>query len=199
MTISLQKGGNISLTKTEPGLDKIYVGLGWDARATSGTAFDLDASIFLLTANGTMRSDNDFIFYNNRIAQDGSVEHLGDNTTGVGDGDDELIKIDLSKISPEVTRLVFAVSIYDAETRRQNFGMVSAAFIRVLNATTNNEISRYDLSEDASLETAMIFGEVYRHNNEWKFKAIGQGYVGGLQGLLNTFSAHSNRSSQANA
>jgi tellurium resistance protein TerD len=199
MTISLQKGGNISLTKTEPGLDKIYVGLGWDARATSGAAFDLDASIFLLTSNGTMRSDNDFIFYNNRVAQDGSVEHLGDNTTGIGDGDDEIIKVDLSKISPDVSRLVFAVSIYDAEGRKQNFGMVSSAYIRILNASTNNEISRYDLSEDSSLDTAMIFGEVYRHNNEWKFKAIGQGYLGGLQGLLNSFSRYNQAHTSATA
>jgi len=187
MCISLQKGGNISLTKTEPGLEKIIVGLGWDARSTDGSAFDLDASIFMVTAAGKVRSDYDFIFYNNRVSQDGSVEHLGDNLTGVGEGDDEVVRIDLTKIPAEITRLVFAVSIYEAEARRQNFGMVASAFIRILNNATRGEISRYDLSEDASLETSMIFGEVYRHNTEWKFKAVGQGFRGGFVELIRTF------------
>ncbi len=187
MGISLQKGGNISLTKAEPGLEKIIVGLGWDARSTDGAAFDLDASIFMVTAAGKVRSDYDFIFYNNRVSTDGSVEHLGDNTTGVGEGDDEVIRIDLMKIPDEITRLVFAVSIYEAEARRQNFGMVASAFIRILNNATRSEISRYDLSEDASLETSMIFGEVYRHNTEWKFKAVGQGFRGGFAELIRTF------------
>ncbi|MFY9221339.1 MAG: TerD family protein [Blastocatellia bacterium] len=187
MGISLQKGGNISLTKAEPGLEKIIVGLGWDARSTDGAAFDLDASIFMVTAAGKVRSDYDFIFYNNRVSTDGSVEHLGDNTTGVGEGDDEVIRIDLMKIPAEITRLVFAVSIYEAEARRQNFGMVASAFIRILNNATRSEISRYDLSEDASLETSMIFGEVYRHNTEWKFKAVGQGFRGGFAELIRTF------------
>lgn len=187
MGISLQKGGNISLTKAEPGLEKIIVGLGWDARSTDGAAFDLDASIFMITAAGKVRSDYDFIFYNNRVSQDGSVEHLGDNLTGVGEGDDEVIRIDLMKIPAEITRLVFAVSIYEAEARRQNFGMVASAFIRILNNATRGEISRYDLSEDASLETSMIFGEVYRHNTEWKFKAVGQGFKGGFAELIRTF------------
>lgn len=187
MGISLQKGGNISLTKTEPGLEKIIVGLGWDARSTDGSAFDLDASIFMVTAAGKVRSDYDFIFYNNRVSQDGSVEHLGDNLTGVGEGDDEVVRIDLMKIPAEITRLVFAVSIYEAEARRQNFGMVASAFIRILNNATRGEISRYDLSEDASLETSMIFGEVYRHNTEWKFKAVGQGFRGGFVELIRTF------------
>lgn len=187
MGISLQKGGNISLTKTEPGLEKIIVGLGWDARSTDGSAFDLDASIFMVTAAGKVRSDYDFIFYNNRVSQDGSVEHLGDNLTGVGEGDDEVVRIDLTKIPAEITRLVFAVSIYEAEARRQNFGMVASAFIRILNNATRGEISRYDLSEDASLETSMIFGEVYRHNTEWKFKAVGQGFRGGFVELIRTF------------
>lgn len=187
MGISLQKGGNISLTKAEPGLEKIIVGLGWDARSTDGAAFDLDASIFMVTAAGKVRSDYDFIFYNNRVSTDGSVEHLGDNTTGVGEGDDEVIRIDLMKVPAEITRLVFAVSIYEAEARRQNFGMVASAFIRILNNATRGEISRYDLSEDASLETSMIFGEVYRHNTEWKFKAVGQGFRGGFAELIRTF------------
>jgi tellurium resistance protein TerD len=187
MPISLQKGGNISLTKTEPGLEKVIVGLGWDARMTDGSAFDLDASIFLATASGKVRSDYDFIFYNNRKSQDGSVEHLGDNTTGVGEGDDEVIRIDLVNVPQEITRLVFAVSIYDAETRKQNFGMVASAYMRVLNNATRSEISRYDLSEDGSLETSMIIGEVYRHNTEWKFKAVGQGFRGGFPELVRSF------------
>lgn len=187
MPISLQKGGNISLTKTEPGLEKAIVGLGWDARMTDGSAFDLDASIFLVTASGKVRSDYDFIFYNNRKSQDGSVEHLGDNTTGVGEGDDEVIRIDLANVPQEITRLIFAVSIYEAETRKQNFGMVASAYMRVLNNATRSEISRYDLSEDASLETSMIIGEVYRHNTEWKFKAVGQGFRGGFPELIRSF------------
>lgn len=187
MGISLQKGGNISLTKAEPGLEKIIVGLGWDARSTDGAAFDLDASIFMVTAAGKVRSDYDFIFYNNRVSTDGSVEHLGDNLTGVGEGDDEVVRIDLMKVPAEITRLVFAVSIYEAEARRQNFGMVASAFIRILNNATRGEISRYDLSEDASLETSMIFGEVYRHGTEWKFKAVGQGFRGGFVELIRTF------------
>lgn len=187
MPISLQKGGNISLTKTEPGLEKVIVGLGWDARMTDGSAFDLDASIFLVTASGKVRSDYDFIFYNNRKSQDGSVEHLGDNTTGVGEGDDEVIRVDLANVPQEITRLIFAVSIYDAETRKQNFGMVASAYMRVLNNATRSEISRYDLSEDASLETSMIIGEVYRHNTEWKFKAVGQGFRGGFPELIRSF------------
>jgi tellurium resistance protein TerD len=187
MGISLQKGGNISLTKAEPGLEKIIVGLGWDARSTDGAPFDLDASIFMVTAAGKVRSDYDFIFYNNRVSTDGSVEHLGDNLTGAGEGDDEVVRIDLMKVPAEITRLVFAVSIYEAEIRRQNFGMVASAFIRILNNATRSEISRYDLSEDASLETSMIFGEVYRHGAEWKFKAVGQGFRGGFVELIRTF------------
>ncbi len=187
MGISLQKGGNISLTKTEPGLEKIIVGLGWDARMTDGSAFDLDASIFLVTASGKVRSDYDFIFYNNRKSQDGSVEHLGDNTTGVGEGDDEVIRIDLVNVPQEITRLVFAVSIYEADSRKQNFGMIASAYMRVLNNATRSEISRFDLSEDASLETSMIIGEVYRHNTEWKFKAVGQGFRGGFPELIRSF------------
>lgn len=187
MPISLQKGGNISLTKTEPGLEKVIVGLGWDARMTDGSPFDLDASIFLVTASGKVRSDYDFIFYNNRKSQDGSVEHLGDNVTGAGEGDDEVIRIDLVNVPQEITRLIFAVSIYEAEARKQNFGMVSSAYMRVLNNATRSEISRYDLSEDASLETSMIIGEVYRHNVEWKFKAVGQGFRGGFPELIRSF------------
>lgn len=187
MSISLQKGGNVSLTKSEPGLEKVNVGLGWNARTTSGADFDLDTSVFLLTSSGKVRSDKDFIFFNNLKSPEGSVEHMGDNRTGFGEGDDEVIYIDLIKVPADIIRLVFAVSIYEAESRRQNFGMVSSAFIRISNNTTRREIARYDLSEEASVDSAMIFGEVYRHNGEWKFKAVGQGYVEGFPALVKSF------------
>jgi len=180
MAISLNKGGNVSLSKSEPGLRRITVGLGWDVRSTEGAAFDLDASVFLLGETGKVRSDSDFIFYNNLKSSDGSIEHTGDNLTGEGEGDDEQIKVNLEAVSPDIFKLAFSVTIHDAETRRQNFGQVSSAFIRVVNSETNNEIVRYDLSEDASTETAMVFGEVYRHSGEWKFRAVGQGFAGGL-------------------
>lgn len=187
MSVSLQKGGNISLSKAEPGLEKIIVGLGWDARATSGQGFDLDASVFMLAESGKVRSDADFIFYNNTKSADGSVEHLGDNTTGVGEGDDEVVRVDLTKVPADVKRLVFSVSIHEAEARRQNFGQVSKAWIRVLNNATRNEIAKYDLSEDGGTEGDMIFGEVYRHGEEWKFKAVGQGFDGGFADLVRNF------------
>ena len=187
MGVSLQKGGNISLTKAEPGLEKIIVGLGWNARATTGTAFDLDASIFLLAESGKVRSDADFIYFNNKKSADGSVEHLGDNTTGVGEGDDEVVRVDLARVPDDVQKIVFTVSIYEAEARRQNFGQVAGAFIRILNNATRSEIAKYDLSEDASLESSMIFGEVYRHSGEWKFRAVGQGFAGGLSALVGSY------------
>jgi tellurium resistance protein TerD len=180
MPVSLSKGGNVSLSKEAPGLAAILVGLGWDARATDGAAFDLDASVFLLNETGKVRSDADFVFYNNKIGGNGSIEHTGDNRTGAGDGDDESVKIDLTKVPVDVTKVAFSVTIHEADTRRQNFGMVSKAYIRVVNQAGGTEIARYDLSEDSSTETAMIFGELYRHNSEWKFKAIGQGFAGGL-------------------
>ena len=183
MALSLSKGGNLSLTKADPGLTKILVGLGWDARSTSGGDFDLDASAFLLSASGKVRSDGDFIFYNQLVSTDGSVEHTGDNRTGEGDGDDEAVKVDLARVPQDVSRIIFPVTIHDADSRRQNFGMVKGAFIRVVNGDTNVEVARYDLSEDASTETAMIFGEVYRNGAEWKFRAVGQGYAGGLLAL----------------
>lgn len=183
MAISLQKGGNLSLSKTTPNLSNIVIGLGWDARSTDGAAFDLDASLFMVSATGRVRSDADFIFYNQTRSSCGSVEHTGDNRTGAGDGDDEAIKVNLPKVPAEITRLVVAVTIHDAEARRQSFGQVGGAFIRIINAADNTEIARFDLSEDYSTETAMIFGEVYRHTNEWKFKAVGQGYSGGLYAL----------------
>ena len=187
MAISLQKGGNVSLSKEDPNLKNAMVGLGWDVRSTDGADFDLDASVFLLNESGKIRSDQDFIFYNNLKSSDGSVEHTGDNRTGEGEGDDEAIKVQLPSVPNDVQKLVVAVTIHDAETRNQNFGMVQNAFIRVVNAESNNEITRYDLSEDASTETAMIFGELYRHNNEWKFRAVGQGYNGGLGPLARNF------------
>lgn len=183
MAISLQKGGNVSLTKTDPGLKNVLVGLGWDARSTDGAPFDLDASVFLVGENGKVLSDGHFVFYNQRTSPDGAVVHAGDNLTGAGEGDDETISIHLDGVEAGVQRLVFAVTIHEAEARKQNFGMVRNAFIRVVNKDTNTEIARYDLSEDYSTETAMIFGEIYRHGGEWKFKAVGQGFAGGLAAL----------------
>lgn len=187
MALSLQKGGNLSLTKTEPGLKKVLVGLGWDARSTDGAEFDLDASAFLLGANGKVRTESDFIFYNQMNAPDGSVSHTGDNRTGEGDGDDESIKIDLSLIASDVDKIAITVTIHEAEARRQNFGQVSNAFIRIVNDETGNEIVRFDLAEDASTEAAMVFGELYRHGSEWKFRAVGQGYQGGLMAMCSQY------------
>jgi len=187
MAISLNKGGNLSLSKTDPSLQNMLIGLGWDARPTDGQDFDLDASAFMLNNDGKTRSDADFIFYNQLRSSCGSVEHLGDNLTGKGDGDDESLVLQLNQIPADVERVVFAVTINDAEARKQNFGQVSNAFIRVVNKDSGAEIARYDLSEDASVETAMIFGEIYRHNGEWKFRAVGQGYAGGLAPLARQF------------
>ncbi len=187
MAISLNKGGNLSLSKTDPSLNNVLIGLGWDARPTDGADFDLDASAFMLKADGKVRSDADFIFYNQKRSACGSVEHLGDNLTGKGEGDDETLVVQLNNVPTNVERVTFAVTIHEAETRKQNFGQVSNAFIRVVNKDSGVEIARYDLSEDASVETAMIFGEIYRHNGEWKFKAIGQGYAGGLSPLVKQF------------
>lgn len=187
MPVSLAKGGNVSLSKAVPGLTTVSVGLGWDTRVTDGSAFDLDASVFLLGETGKVGSDADFVFYNNVTGGGGAVVHQGDNRTGAGDGDDEVVVVSLDKLPADVQRLSFAVTIHEAEARRQNFGMVANAFIRVVNADGGAEIARYDLSEDASTETAMIFGDVYRNNGEWKFKAIGQGFAGGLGPLAHSF------------
>jgi tellurium resistance protein TerD len=187
MGVSLSKGGNISLNKKAPNLKKLLVGLGWNMRATDGQAFDLDASIFILNASNKVRSDADFIFYNQLKSSDGSVEHLGDNRTGEGDGDDERVQIDLTKIPSNVDKLAFSVTIHEAEARRQNFGMVQSAFIRVVNQENDQEIARFDLSEDMSTETAMIFAEVYRHGQEWKFRAVAQGFQGGLAALAKNY------------
>lgn len=183
MALTLQKGGNLSLSKTDPSLTKILIGLGWDPRATDGAEFDLDASAFLLGAAGKVRNEADFIFYNQLKSPDGSVEHTGDNRDGQGDGDDEAIKVDLSRVPLGIEKISITVTIHDAEARRQSFGQVGNAFIRVVNDVSGAEVVRYDLAEDASTETAMIFGELYRHNGEWKFRAVGQGYAGGLKAM----------------
>lgn len=187
MAISLNKGGNLSLSKTDPSLTQVLVGLGWDARATDGVDFDLDASAFLLGASEKVRGEHDFIFYNQTRSQDGSVEHTGDNRTGDGDGDDEAVTIDLGKVSPEIQKIAITVTIHDADSRGQNFGQVQNAFIRVVNNQSHVEIVRFDLNEDYSTETAMIFGELYRHNGEWKFRAVGQGYNGGLRAMCHQY------------
>lgn len=185
--LTLAKGNNLSLTKADPGLQRAVVGLGWDPRTTTGDAFDLDASALLLGADGKVRSSDDFIFYNQREAKDGSVVHQGDNRTGEGDGDDEQLIVDLTRVAADVERIVFAVSIDQADARRQNFGQVRSAYCRVVNQSSNQEVVRFDLSEDAAPETSMIFAEIYRHGGEWKFKAVGQGYATGLAGIATDF------------
>ncbi|MBA9006851.1 MULTISPECIES: TerD family protein [Thermomonospora] len=187
MGVSLAKGGNVSLTKAAPNLTAVAVGLGWDVRATTGADFDLDASALLLGANGKVLSDQHFVFFNNLRSPDGSVEHTGDNLTGEGEGDDEVINVDLTRVPAECDRIVFPVSIYDADKRGQSFGQVRNAFIRIVNRADGNELARFDLTEDASTETAMVFGELYRYNNEWKFRAVGQGYASGLAGIAMDF------------
>ncbi len=185
--VSLKKGANVSLSKEAPGLRAIAMGLGWDARSTSGAAFDLDASAFLLGADGKVMSQEYFIFYNNLKSPDGSVEHTGDNLTGAGEGDDEVINVELDKVPANVQKVVFTVTIYDAEARGQNFGMVGNASIRVVNRDDGQELTRYDLAEDFSTETAMIFGELYRYQGEWKFRAVGQGFAGGLAAMVKNY------------
>ena len=188
MPISLKKGQKVSLTKGNPGLKNVVVGLGWDTNAyDTGSDFDLDAAAFCLTDSGKVSSQNDFVFFGNLNHQSGAVSHLGDNLTGAGDGDDEQIKIDLSKIPAESTKIAFTVTIYEAEARRQNFGQVSNAFVRIFDENTGEELLRYDLGEDFSIETAVVFGELYKNADEWKFNAIGSGYQGGLAALCNMY------------
>ena len=187
MALSLQKGGILSLSKAAPNLTNILIGLGWDVRTTDGAAFDLDASLFMVGDTGKVRSDADFIFYNQAKSSCGSVEHTGDNRTGEGEGDDESVKVNLANVPANVSRLVVTVTIHDAQARQQSFGQVGGAFMRVINSADNSEIARFDLSEDYSTETAMIFGEIYRHSGEWKFKAIGQGYSGGLAAMCQQY------------
>lgn len=186
MTLSLSKGGNVNLSKQAPGLNKLIVSLGWDARSTDGTPFDLDASALLLKPDGKVRSDQDFCFYNQPQVAEGAIQHTGDNLTGAGDGDDETLNVELARVPAEIEKVVFAVTIYEADTRRQNFGQVSRAYIRIVNEQNGQELARYELSEDASIETAMIFGELYRNGADWKFKAIGQGFAGGLGALAHS-------------
>ena len=184
MPVNLKKGQKVSLTKDAPGLTKVVVGLGWDVNAyDTGGDFDLDAAAFLLGDSGRVASSDDFVFYGNLKHTSGAVEHLGDNLTGAGDGDDEQIKVDLTKVPDPVARIAFTATIYEAEERRQNFGMVSNAFIRIYNEASGEELLRYDLGEDFSIETAVVFGELYKNNGEWKFNAIGSGYQGGLAAL----------------
>ncbi|HEY7815865.1 MAG TPA: TerD family protein [Nakamurella sp.] len=187
MGISLVKGGNLSLTKAAPGLSKIMVGLGWDARTTTGDKFDLDASALGCGENGTVLSNDYFIFFNQARSPEGAIEHLGDNRTGEGAGDDEVVAIDLTSAPASLDKVVFVTSIYDAETTATTFGQVRNAYIRVVNSADGGELARYDLSEDASVETAMVFGELYRHGTEWKFRAIGQGYSSGLAGIAKDY------------
>lgn len=187
MPVSLSKGGNISLTKAAPQLTAVAVGLGWDLRTTTGSDFDLDASAIGLGSDRKAPSQDLFVFFNNLRSADGSIEHLGDNRTGEGAGDDEVIKVDLAAVPPAVETIAFAVAIYDADARGQSFGQVVNAYIRVVDQSNNTELARYDLSEDASTETAMVFGELYRNGAEWKFRAVGQGYASGLAGIARDF------------
>ncbi|WP_328913359.1 MULTISPECIES: TerD family protein [unclassified Streptomyces] len=186
MGVTLAKGGNVSLSKAAPNLTKVQIGLGWSARSTTGADFDLDASA-LLCANGRVLGDEYFVFYNNLKSPEGSVEHTGDELVGGTGGDDETILVDLAAVPERVDKIVFPVSIYEADSRAQTFGQVSGAYIRVVNQADDAELARYDLTEDASTETAMIFGELYRYGGEWKFRAVGQGYASGLRGIALDF------------
>ncbi len=190
MGVSLTKGGNVSLTKQAPDLKAVLVGLGWDLRTTTGDDFDLDASAILCNEQGSVVSDRDFVFFNNLTSSNGAVQHTGDNLTGEGEGDDEVIKVDLTSVPVEVAKIVFPVSIYEGDTRNQSFGQVRNAFIRIVDQAGGAELARYDLSEDASTETAMVFGELYRSGSEWKFRAVGQGYASGLKGIATDFGVH---------
>ena len=188
MAISLQKGQKVDLTKSNPGLTKIIVGLGWDTnKYDGGKDFDLDSSVFMLSPEGKVADDKNFIFFNNPKSLDGAVTHTGDNRSGAGDGDDEQVKIDLALVSSSVAKLTFGITIHEGKERNQNFGQVSNAYVRVLNEASGEELIRYDLGEDFSVETAVVVGELYRNNTEWKFNAIGSGYQNGLAGLCKDF------------
>lgn len=188
MAVNLSKGQKISLSKERPGLSKVVIGLGWDIKKfDGGSDFDLDTSLFLVGANGKVSDQDDFVFYGNLTHKSGSVIHAGDNRTGLGDGDDEVITIDLNLVPPHIERIIVAATIYEAEARNQNFGQVSNAYIRIFDGVANDVIVRYDLDEDFSIETSLVFGEVYLHNNEWKFTAIGSGFFGGLGALCATY------------
>lgn len=184
MAINLTKGQKVDLTKGNPGLKKLMVGLGWDVNAfDSGADFDLDAAAFMLGDNGRCPTEKEFIFYGNLTHPSESIKHMGDNLTGEGEGDDEQIFVDLTKIPANVSKVAFTVTIYEAESRGQNFGQVSNSFIRIVDESTGQELIHYDLGEDFSIETAVVVGELYKHNGEWKFNAIGSGFHGGLAAL----------------
>ena len=186
--ISLFKGQKVDLTKGNPGLSKIIVGLGWDVnKYDGGSAFDLDTAAFMLGSNGKVRADSDFVFYNNLKHSSGAVQHMGDNLTGIGEGDDEQIRVELSKVPANIDKIAFTATIHEAEERKQNFGQVSNAYIRIMDEAKNQELIRYDLGEDFSVETAVVVGELYRHGSEWKFNAIGSGFKGGLRALCQNF------------
>ncbi|WP_029138725.1 TerD family protein [Nakamurella lactea] len=187
MGVSLSKGGNVSLTKAAPSLSSLVLGLGWDLRTTTGADFDLDASALVVGADGKVLSNAHFVFFNNKRSPDGAVEHSGDNLTGEGEGDDEAINVSVSALPPEVDKVVVVASIYEADTRGQTFGQVRNAYVRVVDQADGNELARYDLTEDAAGETAMVFGELYRNGAEWKFRAVGQGYASGLAGIAQDF------------
>jgi len=187
MPVSLTKGGNVSLTKVAPGLENVHVGLGWDARTTTGADFDLDASALVCGEGAKVLSDQHFIFYNNLASPDGTVRHTGDIRDGAAAGDDEAIEVDLAALPEQAAQIVFAVTIHEAQQRGQSFGQVRNAYIRVVNRANDEELARYDLSEDASMETAMVFGELYRNGAEWKFRAVGQGYASGLEGIITDY------------
>ena len=186
--ISLFKGQKVDLTKNNPGLSKVLVGLGWDVNKYDGqAAFDLDTAAFVLAPNGKVSSDSDFVFYNNLKHSSGAIQHMGDNRTGIGEGDDEQIRVDLSKVPSSVDKIAFTVTIHEAEERRQNIGQVSNAYIRIMDESNGKELIRYDLGEDFSVETAVIAGELYRSGSEWKFNAVGSGFKGGLRALCQNF------------
>jgi tellurium resistance protein TerD len=189
MVVSLGKGGEVSLREEAgtAGLSAIAVGLGWDVRTTTGADFDLDASAICCDASGRVVSDEHFVFFNNLASPDGAVRHTGDNLTGEGEGDDERITLDLEAIPDVVRTVVFPVTIYEAEARRQSFGQVSGAFIRVVNGFDDVELARYDLCDDASTETAMVLGELHRDGSDWRFRAVGRGHPGGLAGIAGDY------------
>lgn len=188
MSINLSKGGRINLSKEAPNLKEAGIGLGWDVNATdTGAAFDLDASIFMLGSNGKIPSEKYFVFYNNLISPDGSLKHLGDNRTGQGEGDDEVIQINLGKVDSTIQEIVFIVTIHEAETRKQNFGQVRNSFIRIYDQLTGKEITKYELEEDFSRETAIEFGRLYKKDGDWRFQAVGQGYNSGLQSFVDKY------------
>uniref|UniRef100_UPI0038B7B873 TerD family protein n=1 Tax=Bacilliculturomica massiliensis TaxID=1917867 RepID=UPI0038B7B873 len=187
MAISLQKGQKVDLTKGNPGLKHLMIGLGWDVNQFDGADFDLDASAFMLGDNGKVPTQDEFVFYGNLKHKSEAVIHMGDNLTGEGDGDDEQIQVDLTKVPAGVSKIAFAVTIYDSDVRKQNFGQVSNAYIRIVDMDTNQEMIRYDLGEDFSIETAVVVGEIYQHNGEWKFNAIGSGFQGGLAALCGNY------------